>query len=228
MQVECYKFLSAEHATEWQEFLSDADHQHPRQDLRFADIERAEGADILFAMGRQNEKLCAIGLFTLSPHKLLPKCHSSALCLSGPVCDHSEQLGDFMDSLVLHPMLKRVGQVKITPYWMANEGETLAKVLANRGWTLADPEPCRQTGWVDITPLPEQIFASFSKSARREVRRAGRQDIQLSTITDSGIALDFLDSLNRLRTNRGLPAIGKAGFLESFGSIYKTGDTGES
>lgn len=226
MQVECYENLSEELAAEWAAFLAQANHQHPRQDIRFADSERAEGGQVLFAMGRENGAMRAVGLFKLNRHRLIPNCYSEALCLSGPVCDDPKHLIHFLDGVAQHPILKRTGQIKVTPYWMADEAETLHSAFHEQGWVIDDPETYRQTGWVDITPSPDDILAKFSKSARREVRRAGRQDIYLSIIQQESAALEFLDSLNRLRTSRKLPPIGKAGFEASFKAIYKTADTG--
>jgi len=226
MQVVCYENLSEKLATEWAAFLAQADHQHPRQDIRFADIERAEGGQVLFAMGRESGVLRAVGLFKLNRHKLIPNCYSEALCLSGPVCDDSKHLIDFLDGVAQHPILRRTGQIKITPYWMADDAQSLHGTLHEQGWAIADSETYRQTGWVDITPSPDDILAKFSKSARREARRAGRQDIYLSIIQQENAAQEFLGSLNRLRTSRKLPPIGKAGFKASFRTIYKTTDTG--
>lgn len=226
MQIECHAELSGDRLAEWQAFLAQARHQHPRQDPRFADVERALGNDIIYATGRVGDTLRAVGLFSLRPHPFWPRAHAEALCLSGPVCDDAENFCDFLDGVMAHPAFSRTGRIRVTPYWLEEDADRLGAALGARGWRISEPEPYRETGWVDLRPEPEEILAGFSKSARREVRRAERQAIVLNTVKDEDGAIEFLESLNRLRTGRRLPAIPRGSFLAAFSGIYRFGDTG--
>lgn len=43
MDVECVFELTDTQIEVWRAFMAEADHAHPRQDLRYADVERASG-----------------------------------------------------------------------------------------------------------------------------------------------------------------------------------------
>ena len=182
-------------------FLAAAQHQHPRQDPRFATVERADGHCVLHVTGRDAAgALRAVGLFTLKRHPLLPGAFVWASCLSGPVCDEAETLVDFLEGVRRLPAFARVGRLRATPFWTDAAGAELQRRFAAAGWTVEDAEPVRLTGWVeDIAHPAEAVLAGFSKSARRELRRAERQGITMRPLVTQDEAGMFLDSLNRLR-----------------------------
>ena len=75
-------------ALDWQDFLTNARHQHPRQDPRFASVARADGWKVCHVIGRDRVgKIRATGLFSMRRHPVLPGAFAEAQCLSGPVCD---------------------------------------------------------------------------------------------------------------------------------------------
>jgi len=226
MYIECHTELPTKKREEWDAFLTAAQHQHPRQDPRFTAVAIADGWQVLHVIGRVDHTICAVGMFSLRRHPFLRNAFAEAMCLSGPVCDNMHDLVAFLDTALHHPSFARIGRVKVTPYWMAEDAKKLHTVLADHGWAVSKTETFRQTGWVDITLTPEEIMARFSKSARREVRRAERQGVTLRVLTTESEALEFLDSLNRLRSSRGLGLIAQAGFITSFRSIYRDGDSG--
>ena len=227
LQIDCSPTLCPEERTEWQAFMHAAQHQHPRQDPRFAAVEEADGRSVLYVTGRGSDgALRAAGLFSLRRYPALSSIFIDASCLSGPVCDDAETLVDFLEGVRRLPPFARVGRVRATPFWTDQEADTLARVFVARGWRIDEAEPFRQTGWVDLTPRTEDILAAFSKSARRELRRAERQGIVLRQLTRPSEARDFLASLNRLRTSRGLRSLPEPGFLKAFETIHADGDTG--
>jgi hypothetical protein len=211
----------------WTAFLAAARRQHPRQDPRFALVEQADGRDTLFLTGYdEGGKIAAIGLLAMLRHPFWPGAHQEAQCLSGPVCDDAATLVAFLQSVARLPGLARVGRLKVTPFWTGPEAELLARRLSEAGWTIREAEPFRSTGWVDTTLPVEDLFARFSKSARREVRRAERQGITLHRIVERDGAQVFLDSLNRLRSERRLGPVPAPGFLAAFDAIYRAGEDG--
>lgn len=227
LQVDARTGLAPEEMAKWRAFLAAAQHQHPRQDPSFALAERADGRDILFVMGSDaTGKLVAVALISLLRHPIWRGAYSEAQCLSGPVCDDAATLVAFVQSISELPALARVGRFKITPFWTGNAAEELASCLAEAGWSISDAERFRSTGWVDTTASTDEILARFSKSARREVRRAERQGVTLVQVTDDDGARIFLASLNRLRRERGLGPISAPGFLAAFDALYRTGDKG--
>lgn len=226
MEIEVYTELTTDQAAQWRAFQATSPHQHPRQDPHFADVERASGKVPLFVTGRRNGALCAVGLFSLQPHPFLQKAFSEALCLSGPTSNNSTDMLEFLDCSFRQPAFARVGRIKITPYWIQQDAEKLTASLNARGWARSEPDLFRSSGQVDLSQPVEDIFAAFSKSARREVRRAGRQGITLRPIKKEAEATVFLDSLNRMRLDRGLSALETKSFMCAFRKMYSVDDGG--
>lgn len=224
--VECLTVLEGAKLEAWERFVSEAEHQHPRQSTLFAGPEVALGHKPVYAMGSLGGNICAVALISLVPHPFLRNTWARGLCLSGPICDDAVTMVAFLDELIADAHMSRVGSLHITPYWMEAEAEVLDAVLADAGWRVAEEARFRHTGWVDITRPPEQILAELSKSARREVRRAERQGVLFQTVTDDKEASIFIDSLNRLRASRGLAALDKSAFMASWEALYASREIG--
>jgi hypothetical protein len=227
MRIECHAELTGAQAAEWRAFLATARHAHPRQDPHFAAVERAEGHAVLHVLARAGSgAICAVGLFSLQRHPILPGAWAVARCLSGPVCDDAEAMVSFLDRVACLPGFSRTGRLSVTPFWTGTAAEELAARLAGQGWRTTEGSPFRSTGWVDLTRPAGDILAGFSKSARRELRRAERQGVESRPITDEGGGRRFLDSLNRLRRERRIGTLSEAGFMAAFRGIHAAGDLG--
>lgn len=226
MDIECVQELEPQQKAEWDNFLASSPFQHPRQDHRFAAVERKEGADVLFVMGRVAGVLVGVGLLSRTRHPFVASCYSDAIFLSGPVCDNSETMIDFLNTIFSHSDFARIGRVRITPYWLEDNARTLHSLLQNSNFKLSTDGVYRNTGLVDISSDPDVVVSRFSKSARREVRRAERAGVSIVPIQTREGASEFLDSLNRLREGRGLNALSEGSFLQGFNDIYKEGDKG--
>lgn len=220
MKIECLFDLTFQQAGEWRRFLATARHQHPRQNLHFADVERALGHVPLFVLGYVANELRAVALFSLRRFRLIPGNYTEALALSGPICDDPTMFRAFLDGLAVEPAFARTGTIRITPYWLDADVDTLKVHLAGSRWRLSDPAPFRETGLIDLDKSSEEILASFSKSARREVRRAKRQGVEIRPIETLKEARVFFDSLNRLGVLRRLPRIVPEEYETAFPSIY--------
>lgn len=184
------------------------------------------GRSVLFAIGRENTVIRAIGLFSLIPHPFLAGRWRQALCLSGPVCDDAAKLTEFLTALVAHKAMRTIGSLHVTPYWLDMDAEALDHILKDAGWRPGEIERFRSTGLVDLSKGIESVLCRFSKSARRELRRAERQGVQLRVLKDFNEAQEFRESLDRLHASRGLALVNKAAFREGWNSIYRHGDTG--
>ncbi|MCK0140617.1 GNAT family N-acetyltransferase [Aliiroseovarius sp. F47248L] len=226
MDIECVQELRPEQKAEWDTFLSSSPFQHPRQDHRFAATERIDGADVLFVLGRIDGALTGVGLLSRTRHPYLASRYRDAIFLSGPVCNDAATMVSFLNAAFAHPEFARIGRVRITPYWLEDDARTLHKLLEGNHFSLSSDGVFRDTGLIDIDPEPDVIMSRFSKSARREVRRAERAGVTIRPITTVDGAAEFLHSLNRLRVGRGLIALAEDSFLQSFDDIYKAGDIG--
>jgi hypothetical protein len=133
---------------------------------------------------------------------------------------------DFLEGVLCLPAFARVGRLRVTPFWTDAAGAELQRRFAAAGWAVEDAEPVRLTGWVDIARPAEEVLARFSKSARREMRRAERQGITVRPLVTEVEARMFLESLNRLRRSRGLRQIAAPGFLAAFDTVHASAETG--
>ncbi|MEL7256877.1 MAG: GNAT family N-acetyltransferase [Pseudomonadota bacterium] len=198
MKIDCSDTLTDEQKAEWCVFLAQSQHQHPRQDLRFVDVMRAMGEEVLFVMGRQNGAVCAVGLFSLHPSRFLPGRIALATALSGPVCDDEDTLVDFVQNMAAHPQFAKVDAICITPYWLGEQAESLTGRLTAAGFRVTDPKPYRDTGVIDLTMSEEELQASFSRSARRKVRLVEKSEIEIRRIDTLADTETFFERLNRL------------------------------
>ena len=219
--IDCLDGLTPSQEEEWQAFLLQARHQHPRQDPRFAAVERATGQEVIFAIGRRNGRICAVGLFTLQPSRFLPGHISVASALSGPVCDDGAEMVDFLHALAKHERFARVAAIRITPYWLEEEAAGLAGKLSQVGFTITDPEPHRDTGMIDLTLSEDELRASFSRSARRKVRLVEKSDIDIRRVETPEDAEVFFERLNTLVIARhNLTPVSRAEYETGFRRIY--------
>ncbi len=124
------------------------------------------------------------------------------------------------------PQIRRVGRLHISPYWLHEEAVQLQQVLDRLGWKSAETKPFRHTGIVNIEANEDELLRAFSKSARREVRRARRQNVKVKHITTDNECCALYASLNRLRSRRGLRAISDVEALEQFRDIHSTSRLG--
>ena len=221
MDIECCDALTGETRAAWRHFIENSNHQHPRQDPRFAASEEATGNRVIYAIGRIGGNICAVGMFSLKPSRFVPGRYSAAYALSGPICDDAEALADFIVGVGTQPEFSKVDCIRITPYWLDGEADALASILRDRGFQLSDPTPHRDTGLIDITPDEDALRSSFSKSARRKVRLVEKSDIEIREVTRLEDAAVFFDRLNRLVIERhGLTPVSEAEYEAGFRDVY--------
>lgn len=226
MKITCASRLDSEQTDQWRRLLAAAAHSHAEQDPCFADVHRADGNEILFAMGWQGETLCAAGMFVMHPHPYIRGKYNYATALSGPVCDDAGQMATFMELLAHDPAMRAVGVLRLTPYWLDEQATALAEVLTAKGWLPFETIAYRQTGIVDISGSATEIAARFNQTARRKLRKAERIDLVLKPVTTEEEALEFHASMNRHRAQRGLVSISWARFATAFHNVYKPGELG--
>ncbi|WP_298854417.1 GNAT family N-acetyltransferase [uncultured Ruegeria sp.] len=181
---------------------------------------------MIYALARREGVLVGVGLISLEPHPYLPGAWSRAHCLSGPVCDDATEMVAFLNGLCRQPELSRVGSLTVTPFWTEEEADTLDTALAHAGWRVAEESQFRETGWVDISVTSEEIMAAFSKSARREVRRAERQGVTFQSAQNPEEFRIFLESMNRLRVSRRLPELSLPAYEAMFEDILQQDEIG--
>lgn len=226
MKLEVFKNLDPTTKKEWDMFLLNSKNQHPRQFLVFAETEVALGNDPCFVIGKEKERICAVALVSRVPHRFLKGKFSQARILSGPVCDDIRQLSEFLSCLRNECFFDNVGRINVSPYWLASDAEKAQKILAEIGFESAENTSLRKTGLVDLNRPDQDILASFSKSARREVRRAERMNVTVTAASRKEEYVAFLKILNQMRKLRNLSILEENMMGFSFDHFYKYGNHG--
>lgn len=133
-------------------FHASTAHQHPRQTPLAAAPEEAIGRKAVYVTG----------LFTLTPHRWLRDTWSAGWCVSGPIGDEAAVLVDFLDEVTRLPAFRRVGRLRIAPYWTGKDASEIQGLLAARGGQPSGADTFSETGWIDHARSFEAIFASFA------------------------------------------------------------------
>lgn len=226
MRIECTTELTNDQLSHWQDLLTKSAHMHPEQDPRFAPVLRSEGHVVVFTLGWVGADLRAAGLFRLQAHPMIKGRYGHAMSYSGPVCDDRSEMAAFINALAVNDTFRRVGSIRITPYWLGTEATELGIALKASGIIPFEPEDSRQTGLVDISGAETDIAARFSQTGRRKLRKAERLGLTIETVKDAAVAMEILPIMNEHRVVRGLPAISRARFRAAFENVYRTDDLG--
>ncbi len=227
MDIECYDDLTGEQIHEWREFVASCQHQHPRQDPRFADVERAIGGTVVFAIARRQGEICAVGLFSLYRSRILVGRYSVALALSGPICDDPETLTEFVVAVSGHTRFAKVDAIKVTPYWLDDDADQLHQRFTQAGLEITDPAPHRDTGLIDLDRSLDELRSSFSRSARRNLRNIEATDVEIRHITSPDQIAVFFDCLNALVIKpNNLTPVTRPEYEAGFQNVYNDPEAG--
>ena len=224
MRIEVVRDLSQTQAAEWRDFLRRSRHGHPEQDPGFAGGWAAQGHDVLYAMGHDGDAVRAVAMINIEPGPLGVGLRATAM--SGPVCDDPADMRAFLDGLTDHPAMRRVGQLTITPYWLAERATALSDAFDGTDWAPFEEAELRRTGIHDATGTPDEIAARFNKSARRKLKKAREFGLEIDYVTDEATALEAFEIHNRHFQDRTGADMDRDAFLSDFRAVYAQGDLG--
>lgn len=220
LRIEIHDSLPATTEREWDAFLHESLHAHPRQMRPAVAVVKATGRDVLYVLGRKQGRICATGLFSMQRSSLVPGRYAKVEALSGPVCDDPATMLEFLSALAGSNAFSRVDAISITPYWLGSDAESLGKVLQQAGWRCSQTEPFRHTGLIDLSKSAEAIRAGFSQTTRRKLRDFEKTDVVIREIETLEEAAVFFQKLNYLVLHRHeLTPISKAEYEAEFRSI---------
>jgi lipid II:glycine glycyltransferase (peptidoglycan interpeptide bridge formation enzyme) len=116
-----------------------------------------------------------------------------------------------------------VGRICVSPYWIFPEAHDVVAVLDELGYSADAPttDSGYSTGLVDIRRSDDDIFCSFSKSARREIRRAERQNVAIRAAGSIDEAQTFFRYLDRMNRERGIIPVSYDEFKATFQHILE-------
>ncbi len=218
--------LSKVQQLEWLLFWENCKHSHPRQHPMFAEIERAKGRIPLFAIGKENEKIVAIGIFSIRPLFIRKMVSFEAFCLRGPAFDNIDQGRDFISQIISFFKSLHVGSIRLSPSWYFPEAAPVESLLKEMNFKSYFGGTRDATGLIDLQRSVEEIFTSFSQSTRREIRRAERNQVTIRAATNIEDGQYFFKKLDAMQHERGLTPIPFNEFHTMMELIFKKQDIG--
>jgi Acetyltransferase (GNAT) domain len=118
----------------------------------------------------------------------------------GPVCDDLEMLAIGLQHLVAATRKRKIAYIDIMPEWTGAFAETATQTLARNGWqALSDS---RSSLRLCLKPPAQDIFASFRKTTRYEIRRAIGQEIEVFVARKESEYRDFLQLYAAMASQR--------------------------
>lgn len=227
MEITFTYSLTSQQRQLWIEFWAQSPHSHPRQHPDFAGVIIGKGEIPLFVMAIEDHRPVMVGLFSLRPWLWGKRGSIEAVCLSGPVFDEVRYAEEAMPKIIVFFRRLWVGRMRIRPYWNFPEGGSLRSRLAQLGIISTEgPSGSRQTGIIALQKTDDEFLDSFSKSARREVRRAERQEVEVREAYSEQDAEIFFQELNRMNRQRGMGCIPDCESRAMFDTILRSRDLG--
>ena len=226
MKVHFHYKLNRAQQIEWLQFWANCEHSHPRQHLMFAEIERAKGRTPVFIIGEEDGKIVAIGIFSIRPLFLGKKFSFEAFCLRGPTFDNIDHGRYFLLQTISFFKSLNVGSIRLSPSWYFPGAEPVESLLTEMNLKPYFGGTRDATGLIDLQRNIDEIFASFSQSTRREIRRAERQHVIIRAATNLEEGRYFFDKLDLMQHERGLTPIPFDEFCTMMESIFIKQDVG--
>jgi hypothetical protein len=210
-----YTSLDEHTRRRWVAFLRNSPHEHPEQYPEFGNVTSEEGERALYVLGSEDDEIVCVALFILRSPLIFGRYFGEAVSFSGPVFNRREIFIRFLREIVTAPAFSNVGLIRVTPYWLGDPISSLIVDLRHSGWRsefalstdISTNNSKRCTALVDLTRSAEDVLASFSRSARREIRRAERQGVTAREAASITEADAFFSALNSVRSDRGLVPI---------------------
>lgn len=227
MKVHFYEELDKRSKAEWKRFWNQCRHSHPRQHLLFGEVERAKGRTPIYAVAEDEGALVCIGIFSIRPLFFGRRFSLEAVCLRGPTFDDVSHGREFLSQIVSRFRELKVGIIRVSPYWFYPEAALVRSMLDELGFIpYGGCSPKGSTGLVDLQPNDDDIFASLSKSTRREIRRAERQNITIRPASNSNETVAFFQHLSQMNRECAVMPVSYDEFRATFQYILKSQQIG--
>jgi hypothetical protein len=158
-------------------FLDTQDTSHPFQFPQWS------GAGTYFALVRRRVEIlwfAQCGVFHPAGRILWP---IRALSLNrGPVCDDLDLAEIGLRHLVEAGSRKGFAFIDIAPEWTGQYADSAGGMLARGGWQPRSAP--RSSLRLDLSPDLDRLLGNFRKATRYEIRRAERQEVEVTTASD--------------------------------------------
>ena len=227
-----YDKLDAPKQSQWDQFWHACRHAHPRQNLIYGDVERAQGKTVVYAVGEIGGRIVCTGIFVARQLFLGNRFFSEVECLGGPVFDDIGCARDFILAVKSYFRTLNVASITLRPYWFYPEAEPVKCMLSELGFSTM-PSVGRSgvrfpTGLIGLMSSAEEIFASLKSKTRQEIRRADRLGVSIRPTENPVEASLFFRHLSKMYRQRSLDfyAVSSKEFKAIFEHILRYGHIG--
>ena len=122
----------------------------------------------------------------------------------GPICDDLEIMEVGLQRLIEGAKREGFARIDIVPEWSGDFSESAATMLTRNGWKTLGTT--RQSLRLDLDQTLDDIFASFRKATRYEIRRSERHDLEIRMAGNDKEREDWLQLYNEMATDKKFPA----------------------
>lgn len=218
MEITFTDSLTPDQQQAWIKFWEQSPHAHPRQHYAMGQIEIAKGRKPVFAFGRVDSEIVVMGIFSIQPLWFGDKCSLEAICYSGPVFEDPKHIYPFMEQVIDYFKKRYVGKVTISPYWLYPEAAPVKNELTTLGFSHGKPRP---TGIVNLSCTEDELFMSFSKKVRKQIRKLEQFQFDIKITTAVEDAKPLYDSLSKMRFDKGIEQMSWPEFKETLLCLNK-------
>lgn len=198
--------LDDKHRRMWLEYWANHAHAAWRQHPKCGEVAKASGEQPIYVIGLDEGKIKLAGVFGVRPF-FFGLCALEAVCLRGPIFEDVSFANWCLPQIQNYFQKRKVGSVRIGPYWRFPEAEELEKNLFGMGYQRFEKEHVlgrRETGIVDIQSREEELLKSFKQSTRYEIKHARKLGIEIRQATSLVETTEFFDHLAKRDKERGI------------------------
>lgn len=218
--------LDALERAKWTEFWQTCRHSHARQHCLFGQIELAKGHKPVYVYGEVNGRIVCAGIFSLHSFFFAKECFREAICECGPAFDDLAHGEYFIGEALSWFSSLRVARIQVSPAWYFPEAEPVALSLKHLGFISFDGDVRISTGLIDLRRDEQEIFLSFERKTRQQIKAANKLGISVEPVTKLEEACLAYKCLRSMRRQRGIFPMSEKEFVALFNHVLKQQDTG--
>lgn len=227
MNISFQTSLAPDDKARWVQYWLQSRHAHPEQHPRYAAIEHAMGRRPLYVIGEEAGHIRALALLSLKPWMRDWHYSMEAICRRGPVFDEPWAGRELLLGIVQRLSQLRVGSIRISSDWIFPGAARAEVMLREMGFVPCDSGGARAaTGRIDLRIDPDDIFAGFSSSTRREIRLAGRRGIEVRPVKHPGELHAAYHCLIASQRRAGLMRVSKRQFDTYYHALVQSSSLG--
>lgn len=228
MNFQVFSNLTEQQRIRWDAFVdkSKSAHFFQKSDWGKFQSHYMNKGEPVYVMGSTDDELKVVGLILKWP--FLKKFFTYEV-LCGPVASSANDLDGFL-SFIEKEFGGDAISFEVMPRWLKTESDSLHRVMVNHGFRAyldkTAPRYHTETAVVDLSPSVDEIFSTFRKTTRYEIRKEQKANIHV-TIENDQANIDKFYSLHRRHSQRTNVSLLDKGYFEFLlNDFLRTKDNG--